>query len=410
MHPIGTLVADTAAGATMVDAAETFALQFADGARTHDLDGSFAVEHLDKLRADGYLVAPVPSLFGGGGVTSVHDVLVASSRLAEGDPATAIGVNMHLAGLLNLLRAWRVAVERGEQGTAERLAYVLRHVVTDDVVFAAAASEPAPQDLTRPATTATRAAGGWVVNGRKAFATMAPFATMLNVAVSFVDAAGRDRYGFAFVPTASDGVVFHDDWNALGMRASASGSVSFHDVRLGHEAVSDGFPAGEWSAALMERYLVSGAFHIGASLGIAEAAQRQVVASLRPRAAAGLADPHVVGELAANVVDLSAMRASFDRAGRLIDAHHDAHPRGDPSLEQAQAIFAEVQASKAFVAGAAVRVVDRALALSGGAGYLASHPLAKAWRDVRAGGFMHPIGANRAGAFLARTELGVAAG
>jgi alkylation response protein AidB-like acyl-CoA dehydrogenase len=347
MLPIGTLVADTTAGATMVDAAATFAQQFADGARAHDLDGTFAVEHLDKLRADGYLVAPVPSLFGGGGVTSVHDVLVA------------------------------------------------------------AASEPAPQDLTRPATTATRIEGGWVVNGRKAFATMAPFATMLNVAVSFVDGAGRDRYGFAFVPTAGAGVIFHDDWNALGMRASASGSVSFQDVRLGREAVSDGFPAGEWSAALMERYLVSGAFHIGASLGIAEAAHGQVVTSLRRRASAGLADPHVVGELAANVVDLSAMRASFDRAGRLIDVHHDAHPRGDPSLESAQAIFGEVQASKAFVADAAVRVVDRALALSGGAGYLASHPLAKAWRDVRAGGFMHPIGANRAGPFLARTELGV---
>ena len=55
-----------------------------------------------------------------------------------------------------------------------------------------------------------------------------------------------------------------------------------------------------------------------------------------------------------------------------------------------------------------MRVVDRALALSGGAGYLAAHPLAKAWRDVRAGGFMHPVGANRAAGLLARTALGVA--
>ena len=53
-------------------------------------------------------------------------------------------------------------------------------------------------------------------------------------------------------------------------------------------------------------------------------------------------------------------------------------------------------------------IVDRALALSGGAGYMARHPLAKAWRDVRAGGFMHPVGANRVAGLLARTELGVA--
>ena len=40
----------------------------------------------------------MPTELGGGGVTSIHDVLVASSRLARSDPATAIGVNMHLAG------------------------------------------------------------------------------------------------------------------------------------------------------------------------------------------------------------------------------------------------------------------------------------------------------------------------
>ena len=38
---------------------------------------------------------------------------------------------------------------------------------------------------------------------------------------------------------------------------------------------------------------------------------------------------------------------------------------------------------------------------------IVADPLAKAWRDVRAGAFMHPIGANRVGTFLARSELGL---
>ena len=33
--------------------------------------------------------------------------------------------------------------------------------------------------------------------------------------------------------------------------------------------------------------------------------------------------------------------------------------------------------------------------------------LARAYRDVRAGAFMHPLGANRAYSFLARTALGL---
>ena len=52
------------------------------------------------------------------------------------------------------------------------------------------------------------------------------------------------------------------------------------------------------------------------------------------------------------------------------------------------------QAAKAFVGEASARVVDRALALSGGAGYLNGSPLARAYRDVKAGAFMHPLGAN----------------
>ena len=50
--------------------------------------------------------------------------------------------------------------------------------------------------------------------------------------------------------------------------------------------------------------------------------------------------------------------------------------------------------------------MDRALALSGGAGYLNGSPLARAYRDVRAGGFMHPLGANRAYEFLGDHALG----
>ena len=52
-------------------------------------------------------------------------------------------------------------------------------------------------------------------------------------------------------------------------------------------------------------------------------------------------------------------------------------------------------------------MVDRALELSGGAGYLATNPLSRAWRDVRAGAFMHPYGANRGYGIIAAVELGM---
>ena len=62
--------------------------------------------------------------------------------------------------------------------------------------------------------------------------------------------------------------------------------------------------------------------------------------------------------------------------------------------------------AKAFVGEAAARVVERALALSGGADYLNASPLGRAYRDVRAGSFMHPLGANRTYDYLAGVALG----
>ena len=69
-------------------------------------------------------------------------------------------------------------------------------------------------------------------------------------------------------------------------------------------------------------------------------------------------------------------------------------------------LFAQGCAAKVFVNEASARVVDRALALSGGAGYVNGSPLARAYRDVRAGSFMHPLGANRAYDYLGRAALG----
>ena len=52
-------------------------------------------------------------------------------------------------------------------------------------------------------------------------------------------------------------------------------------------------------------------------------------------------------------------------------------------------------------------IVDRALLLSGGAGYRAGTPLARAVGDVRALMFMNPLNTTRASSYLADLALGV---
>ncbi|WP_117000408.1 acyl-CoA dehydrogenase family protein [Desertimonas flava] len=397
----------TAAGAIAAEAAERFAAEFAESAFEHDRSATFATEHLDKLRSGGFLLAPVPTEFGGGGVDTIHDMLVASSRLAAGDPSTTIGVNMHFAIVINMVRGWQVAAARGQTSRVAALAGMIRRTVDDDIVYSSAVSEAAPQDLTRPTTTARRTESGWVVDGHKVFCTMAPAATLITTAVRYKDQDGVERTGFAFIPSTADGVIFNDDWDAIGMRASESGTMTLRGVELGADAVRDGFPSGRYATALYDRFLASGAFHAAAALGIAESAHARALEAIARRRDTVPEDPHAMSTLAANIVELTAMRASLGLAGRRIDEYFAAFPCGDSSVEEAQVITAEVQAAKAFICDGAPRVADRALALSGGAGYMASHPLAKAWRDARAGAFMHPFGANRAYELVARTALGL---
>jgi alkylation response protein AidB-like acyl-CoA dehydrogenase len=395
------LTAHTGAGARLVAIAEELSEGLAANAADHDRDGSFPFEAIDALRAAGYFAAPVPVELGGLGVSSAHDLVVASSRLARGDASVAIGVSMHLIAVLNMERRRQVAVASGAERRARGFASSLEQIARDRVVLAAAISERG-QDLTRPATLATRTGSGWRIDGRKLFCTMSPAATDLYVAVTYTDGDGTERYAYAMVPTDAAGVVINDDWDALGMRASGSNSVTLDGVRLPEHGVRGGFRTGD-PLPYIERNLVSGLFHAAASLGIAESADEVARRGIAGRIN-GDARPRM--QVAENAVDLAASRAVLSRAAALIDEHRAANPASDGSAEELGALFAEAQGAKAFVNEAAARIVDRALALSGGAGYLNGSPLARAYRDVKAGSFMHPLGANRAYDYLGRVALG----
>jgi alkylation response protein AidB-like acyl-CoA dehydrogenase len=117
--------------------------------------------------------------------------------------------------------------------------------------------------------------------------------------------------------------------------------------------------------------------------------------------------PFVQERAAENSIDLSAARAIFGRALRMIDEYEEGHPTDRGSMGEIAPVFAEVQRAKAFVNAAAVRILDRALAMSGGAGYLSANPLSRLYRDARAGAFMHPLGVHVGTEYLGAHTLGL---
>ena len=111
------LTATTQPGERLVALAEVLAQEIGERAAEHDREATFPYESLAAIKRSGYLAAPIPLELGGFGVTSLHDVLVASSRLAQGDAALTLGVNMHLVFVLNVVR---LAADRDGVGQRAR--------------------------------------------------------------------------------------------------------------------------------------------------------------------------------------------------------------------------------------------------------------------------------------------------
>ena len=204
-----------------------------------------------------------------------------------------------------------------------------------------------------------------------------------------------------------------DNWDALGMRASGS-----NDVVLKNCVVPEGSVqvSGTWGDILNEGSLplliANNIGLVGVSLGIAEAARDLIVQEVKTRRKAPnnriLAErypfQHGIAELEIN---LAACRAMLARTFLAADAYLGSHPPGVATLDELHQLYKDGQCTKHFVTHAAIAIVDCAMALSGGAGYLSKHPLSRLYRDVRAGPFMQAYSPNEAFEYIGKVTLGL---
>jgi alkylation response protein AidB-like acyl-CoA dehydrogenase len=378
--------------------------EFALSPGQQDWDGVFPAENWVRMRRSGLLGACVPEDLGGLGVTSIHDLVVAMTRLGRGDGSTAIGVAMHTTALWYFARLRRGAPGTIDAGLTRGLELFLRACARGRVVACVAISERGTS-LGRPRTTATTAPDGYRLDGRKSFCTNSPAATVFLTSVRMPGADGPDQLGFALVPRESPGLRVLQNWDAMGMRGSGSGDVVFEDCAVRAPFIIAGGPVGQLSAAVFSLTLVGALALAGVFLGMAEQAQATVVDQVTRAARAG--EAAIQAQVAENEIDLACGRALMQRAAWLLERRLDT---GAPDLERAEfnGLMREVQCAATATKRAAIAVVDRALTISGGGGYLNAHALSRHYRDVRAGPFMQPFSALEVGEYIGRVRLGLA--
>ena len=348
-----------------------------------DAKGRYPSASIAALKASGILHTGVPKAFGGAGAP--HRVsLEAQTRIAIADSAVAQLFKIHD-------ELTREIFVYAPQTLKPRLA---RAILEDDKILGLAVAE-AGRKVDDPLTTLAlpRPEGGFVINGRKIYTTGAAEADLIAVWAFNPQAPGVDVNPLAganlnLVPKDTPGVTIHRDWNALGQRATDSGSITFDNVRT--EPDWQGNVTGSFSPPHASLRYQAGfaAVLIGIGVAALRAASDFVVARSRPWPSAGVDnaadDPYVrrlAGELTA---DLAAAYAITLSTGDLLDAFE----RGEIDRT---AVAAPIYAAKSAASRAAVRATSEIFALLGTRSVAGGTGLDRFWRNARTLSLHDPV-------------------
>ena len=400
------LKAKTEAGKRFVTAADELIPAFRERSTSADRDGVMPAENFTDMQKTGVAAAFVPEELGGFGMTSIHDWLVGISTLARGDGSSAIGINMHLGVSRGMSQAYMMAKHAGKP--TDRAAAPLKAIVDGKMLVCATATERGTDNL-HPLTTAVQTDEGWLINGHKMFVTMSPIATHVAMNLRTQDDAGN-YLATTMLPINTRGIEPQKDWDSLGMRGSGSQSVKFTDVAVSASGVRRLGPWGEWSTSTLTNRTLGNLPLVAAFLGIAEHAYEKAMDSLKTQQRLGklvsrsAGVQQLTGEMS---IELATCRSILSSTGVFVDDWLANADKSPPTIAQAHELMQHYQMAKWVVNRGAISVVDKAMDLAGGGGFMNGHPLSQLYRDVRAGPFMQPHAPTEIRGYVGQVALGL---
>ena len=214
--------------------------KFAPRAPQYDREATFPFENYDDLRAGGLLKICVPRKHGGLGADFLTYCIVAA-ELGRHCGATALTWNMHVCTTLwsgTLADELDMTTEEREEHERRRAIHFDR-IVKAGKIYAHPFSESSAAAVGKApfSTLATKVEGGWVLNGKKIFASLAGAADYYGILCTEdkPERSTRDTLYMA-VPADAPGLSIVGDWDPLGMRATASRTLILKDVFVADDA------------------------------------------------------------------------------------------------------------------------------------------------------------------------------
>jgi len=361
-----------------IAAAEAAAAAIAPSAASHDADDSFVGDAYAELKARGFFKAHVPAELGGGGA-SYEDICRVVRTLARACGSTGLAYSMHTH--LVALAVWR---RRHEGAPTEGL---LKRVAAEDLVLVSSGGS----DWLQSAGRAEKADGGFRITARKIFSSGCLAGDLLMTSAVHEDPeAGASVLHFA-VPLKAEGVKIHDTWRTLGMRGTGSHDIELDGVFVPDAAVSGRRPQGKWHPLFHAISMIAFPIIYSAYLGVAEYARDKALAAAR-RKPADEALALLAGEMA----------NAFAAAELAVDGMIRNAGTSKPGPETTD----RVMVGRTLAGQAAIRTVEKAMEVAGGAAFYRAMGLERAFRDVQGARF-HPLQEKAQLRYTGRLALGL---
>jgi short/branched chain acyl-CoA dehydrogenase len=324
-----------------------------------DREHRFPYDIVEALAELGLMGIPIPEEHGGGGGDTLAYAL-AVEELTRIDSSVAITVAAHTSlGTMPILLF----------GSDEQKERWLPDLASGRRLAAFGLTEPeAGSDAGATRTTAELRDGSWVVNGSKIFITNA--GTDVTALVTIAARTGEDEISNVVVPNGTEGYYISAPMKKMGWRASDTRELSFRDC-----TVPENHLLGERGAGLHQflEILDGGRISVAAmGLGLAQGAFDLASAYARARKQFG----QPIGKFQAIHFQLADMATEIEAGRNLVYKAAWLKDEGQP-FAQAAAI------AKLYTGELANRVVNAALQIHGGYGFMDEYAISRLYRDQK---------------------------
>jgi short-chain 2-methylacyl-CoA dehydrogenase len=324
-----------------------------------DREHRFPYELVAELAELGLMGMPVPEEYGGAGTDTIS-YAIAVEELTRIDSSVAITVAAHHS--LGTLPIYYY-------GSEEQRRQWLPELASGQKLAAFGLTEPgAGSDAGATRTTAELRDGEWVVNGSKIFITNA--GTDITACVTITARTGDDEISNVIVPNGTAGYEISQPMEKMGWHASDTRELSFRDV-----SVPDGNllgPRGEGFRQFLE-ILDGGRISVAAmGVGLAQGAYDLAHAYAREREQFG----RPIAGFQAVQFRLADMATEIEAARNLVYKAAWVKDQGRPFGKEAAI-------AKLYTGEMSNRVVNWALQIHGGYGYMDEFAISRLYRDQK---------------------------